>query len=241
MIKCKEIIRKNIYDGRYIMENVPSPAFRGSLRGYNKSDVNEYLLKLNREFDSALSEKDEEISNIGAKLNAANAEIESIKKDVAKSEELDKANSVIAAQNEKIEELTEQVERLKAELSSTMASLESYGEVSAKVSQYETMTNKMGEIYMEATADADRLRREAKQAADELKAKTEKECAERKAQLEVQLREFASLRKGEISRLLSESQAEIDRVLAIFGERTRALVDESLTAQLDGFKTPDNI
>ncbi len=219
------------------MENQTSPAFRNALGGYKKQDVNEYLLKLNREFDEAIAAKEKEMASVREELAVANAELENQKEKQCCESDLENANSVIAAQNEQIVKLKEEIEKLTADLSTANARLGSYDELSCKLEQYESMTNRMGEIYMQATADAERLRSEAKQTADEIKIKTEKECSDRKFQVETQLREFAAIRKDEISRLLGESQAEIDRVLAIFGEKSRALTDESFSAVLDGFES----
>ena len=218
------------------MDNAASPAFRNAVAGYKKSDVNEYLLKLSREFDKAIAAKDDEIVIVKAELSLVTTELNELKGKQISDSELESANNVIAAQTEELEKLKDQVNSLTSELSSANSKLESLGALSEKAEQYETMVGRMGEIYMEATADADRLRTEARHAAEELKNRTELECSERRELLEKQLREFAEVRKSEIARLLGESQAEIDRILAIFGERSRALADESLTAELEGFK-----
>ncbi len=219
------------------MENAASPAFRTSISGYNKADVNEYILKLNTEYSRGLAEKDEEIASLKSELEAANTALNDAKNTADSEKELESANNVIAAQTEQLEALKRELDEAKAELSATKSELERIGDLSDKMEQYENMTTRMGEIYMEATTDADRIRKEAKQAADELLSKTAEDCRERRQQLEARLSDFAAIRKEEIARLLGESQAEIDRVLAIFGEKTRALTAESRTAALDGFDT----
>ncbi len=218
------------------MENSASPAFRTSISGYNKADVNEYILKLNTEYSRSLADKDEEIASLKSELDAANTALNDAKNTATSERELESANNVIAAQTEQLEALRRELDEAKAELSLVKSELDRIGDISDKMDQYENMTTRMGEIYMEATTDADRIRKEAKQAADELLLKTTEDCRERRQQLEARLSDFAAIRKEEIARLLNESQAEIDRVLAIFGEKSRALTAESFSATIDGFE-----
>ena len=217
------------------MANSASPAFRTAINGYNKADVNEYILKSNTEYGKGLADKDEEIASLKSELEAANTALNDAKATASLEKELESANNVIAAQTEQLEALKRELDEAREELSLVKSELDHIGDVSDKMEQYENMTTRMGEIYMEATTDADRIRKEAKQAADELLLKTTEDCRERRQQLEAKLSEFAAIRKEEIARLLGESQAEIDRALAIFGEKTRALTAESFSAALDGF------
>lgn len=219
------------------MANSASPAFRTAISGYNKADVNEYILKLNTECGKGLADKDEEIASLKSELEAANAALNNTKNTEELEKELESANNVIAAQTEQLEALKRELDEAKEELSLVKSELDHIGDVSDKMEQYENMTTRMGEIYMEATTDADRIRKEAKQAADELLLKTTEDCRERRQQLEAKLSDFAAIRKEEIARLLAESHAEIDRALAIFGEKTRALTAESFSASIDGFDT----
>ena len=223
--------------GGIIMDSSASPIFRNAMGGYNKKDVNDYLAKISYDFDEAINQKNEEIKALKAEIDSAKVDLTAMKDSPQNTEELDRANAVIAAQTEQLELSKKQIEQLTADLAAAQSKLQNYGELSLKLEQYETMTSRMGEIYMEATANADRIRTEARESADALIAKTDSECRQRRAELEKQLNEFASVRKDEIVRMLNETQSEINSILAIFGEKSRALAGESVDAALEGFKT----
>jgi len=211
-----------------------TPSFRTQMGGFNKKDVTGYISRLSHEYDEVLAEKDAEINALKKRL----ADTEEAMKEVGQSQseaakdELDKANSIITAQNERLETADKKVAELEAKVAELNAKLDKYVDIDSKCSRYESMTTRMGEIFMEASADADRIRNDAKNAADALVAKTDAECKARKTLIESSLNELAESRKAEILRLFDEAHEDIVSILAVFGSKSAELskvsVDQSV-------------
>ena len=218
------------------MHDVKSPVFRTAVGGFNKKDVNEYIARLCLDCDTTVAELEKSLEDAKTRydeLVEAN-EKEAIRKE---SKELTKANNVISAQNEQLESLKAENTALRDELDALKARLTDLGEIEAKLAQYESMTNRMGEIFMEATADAERIKNEAKFASDAMLAKAEMECRSRRAAADTQLKKLAESRKTELTRLFDETKTGIGRILTAFSERSQSIVSDSLAEKLDSFET----
>ncbi len=217
------------------MNDVKSPVFRTSMGGFNKKDVNEYIARLCQDYDARVLELEDQLADAKAKLdevtenNAKEAEKQA-------SEELQRANNLIVAQNEQIDTLKGEKESLQGELDSLKARLGDFEALENKLLQYESMTNRMGEIFMEATADAERIKNEAKFQSDAMLAKTEMECRSRRAAADTQLKKLAESRKAELTRLFEETRTGITRILTAFSERSQAIVSDSIAEKLDSFE-----
>ena len=155
----------------------------------------------------------------------------------AQAIELERANNLIAAQCEQLAAKDAEIDKMRSELDEAAQKLERYASLDAKIAQYDSMTNRMGEIFMEATADAERIRSDAKLASEALMAKTAAECRNRRIVAEAQLDKFAENRKDELTRLFDETQADIMRSIDAFAEKSRTLANESISESLDGFET----
>ncbi len=235
--------------GGSIMNDVRSPAFRTAMGGFNKKDVTEYISRLCREYDDKIAELDEKINALTSELEKCREELSEKDSKLAEltdskaqeeadkiSEEAERANNLIAAQNEQITVQKEETESLRAELEAAKAKLSDYASLESKLEQYESMTNRMGEIFMEATADAERIKNEAKLSSEAMLSKTEAECRSRRVDAELQLKKLTETRKNELTRLVDETQLEINRVLVGFSERTRALSSDTINEKLEGFE-----
>jgi len=197
------------------MSSNNTPVFRSSMGGFNKKDVTDYIAKLNLEFSETLEEKDESIKKLKKELAEAHSAVDEQNElsNEQANEELDKANSLISAQNEQIEVLNEKITTLEAELAKAVSRLESE---SAKAAQYDSVTCRMGEIFVEASNDADRIRSQAKKTADELIAVTEADCKEKCEKVEAYLVNASKSRSEEISKLLADAQKAITDILRDF-------------------------
>lgn len=231
------------------MNDAKSPAFRSAVGGFNKKDVNDYIARLCRDYDESITDLEEKIKALTSELDKTREELsdaadklseltESREKEAKQqtSDELERANNLIAAQNEQLTAQKEENDSLRAELEAAKSKLDGFTALESKLIQYESMTNRMGEIFMEATADAERIRNEAKLSGEAMLAKTEAECRSRRSAAEVQLKKFAETRKCELTRLFDETQLDINRILVSFAERSRALASESVSVSLDGFE-----
>ncbi len=153
------------------MNKLNAPAFRKSISGYKKDDVNNYILTLNRKYSEA--EKDYKHS-----LSKANAEIEALK--VQLEDERKSHEDIVREKDDKYTSLEEEatlkdaeLEGLKAELqilrdaSETKRSsiADSFGgitEESEKAVLFDCISAKTGEIMLIACKTADDIIAKAK-------------------------------------------------------------------------------
>lgn len=236
------------------MSEHKTPTFRNSMSGFNKKDVNEYLVKINRDFEEKTAADERRIASLTEELNAARAELEELKSQMESAPpaaetaappaareysqitpevELARANAIIAAQTERMETMAKEKDVLEASLSEIKAKLSEYSENEAKLEEYKSMTNKMGEIYMGATADAERIRAEAEEKAQEMLRETEKKCDVYRIELEMKLEEFAATRKNDLALLFDSTQKQISELINGFSEKSKELASEALCAGFD--------
>lgn len=223
----------------FIMKNKGAPVFRGAMGGFNKKDVNEYIAGLARDFEKREVEKEEEISALEAKIAELDGKLSEANETGKVAEDLEKslseAEAVIAAQNEKLSAYADEVKSLKTSIEDLEFKLLEYSEMEEKFKQYESMTTRMGEIFMEASADADRIRREAKASSEELARAAAEECRKRQASVYKKLDEFAVARKAEINQLLEKAQVNINATLKDFESKARGLTSDTSPSDLDPF------
>lgn len=160
------------------MNKLNAPAFRKSMSGYKKDDVNNYILTLNRKYSEA--EKDYKHS-----LSKANSEIEALKvqlDDERKAYEasLAEKNSEIESLNEKSDSFEEEIKLKNAEIDGLKAEIEilrtaaenkkstiadSFGGItdeSEKAVLFDCISAKTGEIMLIACKTADDIIAKAK-------------------------------------------------------------------------------
>lgn len=214
------------------MSGMIAPTFRSSMSGFNKKDVNEYISKLNYEYSQVIEGKDAEIAELKKTMDSLRAEFEQklAQPETEAAAELEKANNLITAQTEQIEAQAQKLASLEAKLSEATSKLDFYG---TKINQYDSMTTRMGEIFMEASSDADRIRTDAKAAAEALIAKTDAECSAKREAAEQLLSEISQARKEQLSALLTAATDDILGILSNFEEKTAELAKVSLDAVPD--------
>lgn len=208
-----------------------APVFRNAMGGFNKRDVTEYITRLSRDFEEIKIKHAEEVRKLTDELTSARNELsalrdaESSANSEAVSEELSKANALIGAQTDLLDAVTKEKEHLEAELAKANAKLEGYAEYQDKMEQYESMANRMGEIFMGATAEADRIRSEAKSQSEALLINTQARCDEYRVFLEKKLESFAAMRKNDLERLLDQTQTEINDLLDSFAAKSGEMAE----------------
>ena len=236
--------------GYILMDKTHSPAFRTSIGGFNKTDVNAYIAKLSLDFDERTSALEAEVERLKAELDKSSALLkaasERTEADKAVNDtaaglriELERANSIIASQTEQIDVSKEELERVSSELLAASEKLAKYADCENKLAKYEEASARMGEIYMEATVDADRIRSEAKAAADRLINETKAQCRGYVDEVENALISFAAAQKSAVSDLFEVTQNSIADILADFDKKSRALAEESKSFPLSSFANKD--
>ncbi|MBQ8249288.1 MAG: hypothetical protein IJY93_05330 [Clostridia bacterium] len=228
------------------MDKVTSPAFRtATVGGFNKSDVNEYIAKLGRDFDEKKTELEKEIEALKSSLEESKSKSEAVtdkapsEDNDAIKEELERANALIEEQTKQLEEAKLEAEILKGDLEEANSKLERFTSFEEKAAQYETMTARMGEIYIEATADAERIRNESKQKSEALISDTEAKCREKMELTEKMLDEFAVERKAEISALFEDTHSKINELLKAFYDKSTALASDATKLRTDAPPSDD--
>lgn len=178
--------------------------FRNSLKGYNKSDVNSYLLKMTEDFEKKekelrdrLSACEKELGAASEKLSAfgeANDEAETLRLRIKELEEAeknsvtdDKYNAVIAEkqrtigeQNLKIESLTLELEELKKRAAADKETVQSYEETVKKAKMYEKTSANIGDVIISANRTADEIVFAAKEKARIIYEESERAAEERR-------------------------------------------------------------
>ncbi len=137
------------------MNNTPAPVFRKSMSGYNKEDVNAYIIML--------SNRLREAEHGFEMLSAQNAEL------ITRLEKLNYENAKIPEHLSAIEELTSRLESCTAELSAAQSanselterlqSAESQAEASA--AEYDSICRSAGQIFALAGSTAEEILRRA--------------------------------------------------------------------------------
>lgn len=216
-----------------------SPVFRNAMGGFNKRDVTEYITRLSRDFEDIKTRHAEEVKKLNEELTSAKnelaalREIESSAGGETVSEQLSRANALIGAQTDLIDTVTKEKGHLEAELAKTKAKLESYAEFEDKLEQYESMANRMGEIFMGATAEADRIRSEARSQSEALLISTQTKCDEYRVFLEKKLEAFAAMRKNDLERLLDQTQIEINDLIDSFAAKSGEMADAAINLSFE--------
>ena len=207
--------------------------------GFNKRDVTEYITRLSRDFEDIKTRHAEEVKKLNEELTSAKnelaalREIESSAGGETVSEQLSRANALIGAQTDLIDTVTKEKGHLEAELAKTKAKLESYAEFEDKLEQYESMANRMGEIFMGATAEADRIRSEARSQSEALLISTQTKCDEYRVFLEKKLEAFAAMRKNDLERLLDQTQIEINDLIDSFAAKSGEMADAAINLSFE--------
>ncbi len=181
------------------MGDIKRPVFRTAMGGYNKKDVNQYIAGLSKRFDDQITlgesqlaasssyakELETKLQALEAELNKPN-EAETLRTEMKElCEEFAKLQAISDARANQIDALITERDDLKERLSDTQTKLSMFVGMQEKLADYENMKAKMGDLYLEAVAGAERIKSEAEEYATTLRAETEAELdAERDAQFE---------------------------------------------------------
>ena len=176
------------------MSSEKNVAFRSALSGYNREDVNKYILEMNREFEEREHTLKEEAECVSAQLAEISAQSQQLKKQLLEAE------AVIAALREssdllkeKNAALTEQLhaasaqadtsalcqQKAEAEIIRLQAELQKQTELSQaseKSLKYDQISAQIGDIMINANTSADQIVASANTEAARIMAETEEEA-----------------------------------------------------------------
>ena len=182
--------------------------FRESIKGYNKSDVNDYIETLSRklsETEQNLKRESENTAQLEAKVAELKAKAES---DNADSDALKKAEMRIA--------------ELEAEAARLTAALESSSEYKTKAELYDKMSSKLGDMLLHAGDAAEAMLKNAEDEAKRINTEAEELKRTTSEKLRRMLEESNSVFKS-----MSE---EALNALNTYNDETRKTLDDIAAA-----------
>ncbi|MCD8368565.1 MAG: hypothetical protein LUC48_11225 [Clostridiales bacterium] len=222
--------------------------FRGALHGFNREDVMEYITKITREQELALSEVENTLDEVRNELEQALSEqsklqeqLEDVKRERDALQEavdhksdaelmLEEANAQIASLKDELAGASANQaaaeDALRAEMAQTVQKYQ------ADAEGYNTLVDKAGRILLnaeraadatiaQANADAAAIRSEAQADADSLHASTRAQCDDMLAEAQTQIL-AAEDRKAavqqQIAAMFSDSKLQYESMQATVGE-----------------------
>lgn len=190
-------------------------AFRTSMGGFNKDDVNMYILRQSREFKEKEENYKKEIEKLSCQLEVMNKdfdEIETLREKLSKiTSDTDEYEKKISKYKLRIEELEKALDEKNAE-----ASKDDKAPDFNKIRMYDQLSSQIGEIIIGANKNADDVIKKAETAAKKLLEESEKNAIEAKARLQVA---FDSI----ISGLRKDIEAETDSCIKEFRSYTQSI------------------
>lgn len=217
------------------------PIFRGAVGGYNKQDVNEYIASLSENFAKEKAEYEKKLDDLIELAESLRAKANENQSDNSPDAavELDRANSLIAGQNQKLEEKQSQIDSLNAALKErdeTIAELknelERFKDCEEKLREYDRMSQKMGELMLKAASSAEQIKSDAELEA----AKTLKNSEERSKELLAREEEMARTLETRYTSAVAAINAKLNELVNEGFDALNASMksaDEELTVMLE--------
>ena len=217
------------------------PIFRGAVGGYNKQDVNEYIASLSENFAKEKAEYEKKLDDLIELAESLRAKANENQSDNSPDAavELDRANSLIARQNQKLEEKQSQIDSLNTALKErdeTIAELktelERFRDCDEKLREYDRMSQKMGELMLRAASSAEQIKSDAELEA----AKTLKNSEERRKELLAREEEMARTLETRYTSAVAALNAKLNELVNEGFDALNASMksaDEELTVMLE--------
>ena len=217
------------------------PIFRGAVGGYNKQDVNEYIASLSENFAKEKAEYEKKLDDLIELAESLRAKANENQSDNSPDAavELDRANSLIAGQNQKLEEKQSQIDSLNTALKErdeTIAELknelERFKDCDEKLREYDRMSQKMGELMLKAASSAEQIKSDAELEA----AKTLKNSEERSKELLAREEEMARTLETRYTSAVAAINAKLNELVNEGFDALNASMksaDEELTVMLE--------
>lgn len=225
--------------------------FRTSVGGFNKADVMAYLDKQNADFRELTQQKNDAVA-------AKDAEIESLRAQLADMRSQVEASESLAASSGEADELRAKLEAAEAALAAKDALIEqlsedakkSVSENERKAELYDDMSAQLGDLLITANKNADSIIEEANAKAAEINEKACADAEERKRAFAQRMtRISAAVRNNtaaaaenfrgdikseleQIRQIMSDTVKSVDEKSAVFNELADKL-EKRLNAELD--------
>ena len=176
------------------MANGKNVAFRSAISGYNREDVNSYILELNRNFEEREKSLRETADNRASQLEELTAQMDTLRREKEEAETIIASLRETADQlkeentnlREKLKEAESQADVLKgqvdaaekesASLRGELMSRQQDTETSAKSLKYDQISSQIGDIMINANSSAEKIIATANSEAGRIMAETEEEA-----------------------------------------------------------------
>ncbi len=230
--------------------NADGKQFRSSLGGFNKDDVNSYLIELGKAFsakESSLKEeidtKNEEIERLRAQLAEVSSqtdEVSDLKKQVADKDLaiFDLNESIIKLREEKAsmsEDLHNALDAIDA-LKTAPVEPEKDSEISDKVSKYDELSSRIGDIILQANiqandlvakaeADAKQIITDSEESAERSKENTEKKLNSIISDTMSKIRDNVSVCLSAFNGYATDIQEYTKNAMSMFSDKQNVLFE----------------
>lgn len=200
--------------------------FRSSVGGYNKSDVNAYIVSMSKSFD----EKEAELSRSLGEANAENgklrAELDSLT-EKAEKDAADTAEKLSACENEK-KELEAKIAELEAALDEAKSSpADNPTTVSSQIGSLMITANTAAEsIKINARSEAEKIIDSAKNEAGEIKRRMNLRAENALASLTDEIRQALEDSVSETLASIGEIRSDTDELVARVNSKKREINDK---------------
>lgn len=214
------------------MEKQNPVFFRSSPAGYNKRDVNQFILDMNAKYSAA---EDGYKKEIAALKEASQKNAQAAEKLGETEAELAVLRSELEASRLELEELRREKEALAVQQEAAASSSpEEMDQLRKKAALYDTMSSQFGDVMLTASHNAEQMlsdaRREAEQTLNTAKSTIGQGGIVLSARLDELYRSASVHAIDEIQSMIHSAQKALSRFLDDFSQR-RAQLDESLRQQ----------
>ncbi|MBQ8746351.1 MAG: hypothetical protein IJZ08_00600 [Clostridia bacterium] len=208
------------------MSDTKNVAFRSAIGGYNREDVNQYILTINRELEEkalAAEESEKKIEAITEELDAAKAD-----KDALEGIQASLRESVdqLKEENESLREKLAAAEAEKAQLAERLAEMEKSAEEEEKSQKYDRISAQIGDIMISANTSADAIVAAANTHAAKILSDTESEANTIRTRLNEQATEMLAHISGELHTSAESCMCELITALSEMRDNTAVLIQD---------------
>ena len=221
----------------HFMNETKNVAFRSSMSGYNRKDVNQYILTINREME----EKDELLKNAHLEMeeNAKTFETERTSLEASISflkSEKEALESVLAATQESAGQLKEEIASLREKLLSAEMTADTLrtellqrslpNGTDDKLEKYDRISAQIGDIMISANTSADAIVAAANEHATRIVSETEKEADYIRTRLSKAADEMLSQISSELHTSTDSCLCELMTALREMRDNTAAMIND---------------
>ncbi len=215
------------------MSDTKNVAFRSAIGGYNREDVNQYILNINRELeekDSAAAEAEKKAAEAADRITALTADLDAAKADKEALEgsrsSLSESVDQLKEENDSLREKLAAAEAEKAQLAARLKEMESSAEEEEKSQKYDRISAQIGDIMISANTSADAIVAAANTHAAKILSDTEIEANAIRTRLNAKATEMLAHISGELHTSADSCACELITALTEMRDNTALLIQD---------------